>query len=62
MQKVYNLPITVVDRITTVVFNEAARLKSNYKPSLADAIGVAAAKDLSGQRASFLRLPAKPKP
>jgi predicted nucleic acid-binding protein len=77
MQKLYNLPITVVDRITTFVFDEAARLKSNYKLSLADAIGIATAKDLSGQfvtsdhselepveqheQMSFLWLPAKPK-
>jgi predicted nucleic acid-binding protein len=59
------------------VFDEAACLKSNYKLSLADAIGVATAKELSGQfvtsdhseleaveqyeQTPFLWLPARPK-
>jgi predicted nucleic acid-binding protein len=77
LDMVQNYSIKIIDTITAGVFHEAAGLKSSYKLSLADAIGVATAKDLSGQfvtsdhselepveqheQVSFLWLPARPK-
>jgi predicted nucleic acid-binding protein len=71
------VPIEFLNSISDFVFHEAARLKASYKMSLADAIGLAVAEELSGQfvasdhseleeverheKIPFLRLPAKPK-
>ena len=70
-------PITVINSISDFVYHEAARLKAFNAISLADAIGVATAKELSAQFVSsdhseletieqnepisFLWLPPKPK-
>jgi predicted nucleic acid-binding protein len=70
-------PIEILNSISDFVFHEAARLKASYKMSLADAVGLAATKELSGQfvtsdhseleeveqheKIPFLWLPAKPK-
>jgi predicted nucleic acid-binding protein len=70
-------PIKVLSAISDFVYHEAARLKSTYTMSLADAVGLAVAKELSGQfvtsdhheleivarneQISFLWLPAKPR-
>jgi PIN domain nuclease of toxin-antitoxin system len=40
--------VTVVDTISVPVFRTAARIKADYRCSLADAIGLATAFDLSG--------------
>jgi predicted nucleic acid-binding protein len=77
LDMVQNYSIKIIDTITHSVFHEAARLKSGYKLSLADAIGVATAKELSAQfvtsdhselepveqheQISFLWLPPRPK-
>ncbi|MDR1319051.1 MAG: PIN domain-containing protein [Treponema sp.] len=77
LDMIQNYSIRIIDTITHGVFHEAARLKSGYKLSLADAIGVATAKDLSGhfvtsdhseleiieqqESLSVLWLPARPK-
>jgi predicted nucleic acid-binding protein len=74
---IQNYSIKIIDTITQSVFYEAARLKSGYKLSLADAIGVATAKEFSAQfvssdhseleiieqqeSISFLWLPPRPK-
>jgi predicted nucleic acid-binding protein len=70
-------PITIIDTITDNVLYEAGRFKTSYDMSLANAIGVATAKDLGAvfvtsdhselepvsqhEPISFLWLPAKPK-
>ncbi|MDR1175297.1 MAG: type II toxin-antitoxin system VapC family toxin [Treponema sp.] len=70
-------PITVINSISDFVYHEAARLKAFNAISLADAIGVATAKEISAQfvtsdhseleiveqqePVSFLWLPPKPK-
>ena len=70
-------PIRIISTVSGPVFREAARLKASYQCSLADAVGVATAMDLSGQFISsdhheleivaqqepvqFLWLPAHPK-
>jgi predicted nucleic acid-binding protein len=70
-------PIEVINTISDVVYHETAHLKASYKIALADAIGLATAKELSGQFVtsdhhelepieqhepiSFLWLPARPK-
>jgi predicted nucleic acid-binding protein len=43
------LPITIIDIISLPVFDEAGRLKGSYSCSLADAVGIAVAVNLSGQ-------------
>jgi predicted nucleic acid-binding protein len=69
--------IKIIEIISQTVFHEAARLKAAHKMSLADAIGVATAKEISAQFVtsdhseleiveqqepiSFLWLPARPK-
>jgi predicted nucleic acid-binding protein len=70
-------PITIVDTITDTVLYEAGRFKTSYDMSLADAIGLATAKELSAvfvtsdhkelepieqhEQIPFLWLPPKPK-
>ncbi|GMO24629.1 MAG: hypothetical protein Pg6A_11650 [Termitinemataceae bacterium] len=70
-------PIKIINSISDFVYHEAARLKASYKIALADAIGLANARELSGQFVTsdhaeledveqhepicFLWLPAKPK-
>jgi predicted nucleic acid-binding protein len=70
-------PVRIISTVSGSVFREASRLKASYKCSLADAVGVATALDLSGQFVSadhheleavaqqepvqFLWLPAHPK-
>jgi predicted nucleic acid-binding protein len=70
-------PIEIIDTISYPVLYEAGRLKTSYTLSLADAIGLATAKELSGQFVTsdhselepveqnepiqFLWLPVKPK-
>jgi predicted nucleic acid-binding protein len=43
------MPITVINSISDFVYHEAARLKAFNAISLADAIGLASAKELSAQ-------------
>jgi predicted nucleic acid-binding protein len=76
-QDIRTLPIKIIREISDSIINEAARLKSLYKMSLADSIGLATAVELSAQFVtsdhkelepierhepiSFLWLPAKPR-
>jgi predicted nucleic acid-binding protein len=76
-RNIYRLPITVIDYISVPVFDEALRLKAAYRCSLADAVGIAVAVELSAQfvtsdhheleeiaekeRIPFLWLPPRPK-
>jgi len=48
LKKVLSVPIQVVSDISDTVFQQTARLKASYKCSLADAIGLATAIELSG--------------
>jgi predicted nucleic acid-binding protein len=48
IHNVYRLPITIIDRVTAPIFDEAAHLKATYSCSLADAVGMALAVDLQG--------------
>ncbi|GHU42822.1 hypothetical protein FACS1894190_12610 [Spirochaetia bacterium] len=48
LNQIYDLPITIIDTINKQVFDETSRLKSTYKISLADAIGLATAITLNG--------------
>jgi ribonuclease VapC len=48
LNKIYNLPLQIIDIIDKQVFDEASRLKGTYKMSLSDAIGLATAIHLSG--------------
>ena len=48
LEQIYTMPIHFINTITTAVFSEASRLKARYALSLADAIGLATAIDLSG--------------
>ncbi|GMO66374.1 MAG: hypothetical protein Ta2A_14560 [Treponemataceae bacterium] len=45
----YETRLKIVDRISPFVYDEAARLKAVYRCSLADAIGIATAAEISGQ-------------
>jgi predicted nucleic acid-binding protein len=47
LERISRMPVTIIETISTPVFHEASRLKSSYKCSLADAIGLAIAADLS---------------
>ena len=49
LEKIYASPIQVITNFSSAVFQEASRLKAFYKCSLADAIGLACAIDVSGQ-------------
>ncbi|MDR0684970.1 MAG: hypothetical protein LBF83_07560 [Spirochaetaceae bacterium] len=76
-QDVLTLPVTIIREISNCIIDEAARLKSVYKMSLADSIGLATAVELfaafvtsdHGELAaveqhepiSFLLLPPRPK-
>jgi len=48
LEKILSVPIQVVSDISDTVFQQTARLKASYKCSLADAIGLATAIELSG--------------
>jgi predicted nucleic acid-binding protein len=48
LETVYTTPIKFINTISQPVFEEASRLKGTYKMSIADAIGVATASDISG--------------
>jgi len=48
LEKILSVPIHVVSDISDTIFQQTARLKASYKCSLADAIGVATAIELSG--------------
>jgi predicted nucleic acid-binding protein len=47
LKKVYSSPISIIDTISQPVFDEVSRLKSAYKMSLADAVGLATAVNTS---------------
>jgi predicted nucleic acid-binding protein len=47
LKNVYASPICIVDTVSQPVFDEATRLKSANKMSLADAIGIATAESLN---------------
>ena len=49
LEKVLSIPIKVVSVISNKTFHEAARLKTTYKMSLGDCIGLATAIEFSGQ-------------
>jgi len=49
LEMIQHYSVKVVNVITEQVFREAARLKSMYKMSLADCIGLATAIELSGK-------------
>ena len=49
LEKILASPIQVVSVISDKIFHEATRLKSVYKMSLGDCIGLATAFELSGQ-------------
>ena len=49
LDMVRHYSIKVVNTVSEQAFHEAARLKAKYKMSLADCIGLATAKELSGQ-------------
>jgi PIN domain nuclease of toxin-antitoxin system len=49
LDMIQNYSIKIIDTITNSVFHEAAKLKADYKLSLADAVGLATAKELSAQ-------------
>ena len=49
LDMVQHYSIKIVDTISEQVFQKAARLKAEYKISLADCIGLATALELSGQ-------------
>jgi predicted nucleic acid-binding protein len=48
-QKLYSLPVTIIEYVSAPVFDAAFRLKASYRCSLADAVGLATTIDLSGQ-------------
>jgi predicted nucleic acid-binding protein len=48
LDKILSVPIHVVSDISDTIFQQTARLKASYKCSLADAIGLATAIELSG--------------
>jgi len=77
LEEILAAPIQVVSVFSNTLFQQASRLKASYKCSLADAIGLATAIELSGhfvtadhheleaiadnESISFLWLPAHPK-
>ena len=77
LENILASPIQVVPAVSDTVFQQSSRLKASYKCSLADAIGLATAIELSGQFVTsdhheleaieknesihFIWLPAKPK-
>jgi predicted nucleic acid-binding protein len=48
LERIYAAPITIRETISKPVFHEASRLKSAYKCSLADAVGLATAVTMGG--------------
>jgi predicted nucleic acid-binding protein len=77
LERISKMPIRIIETISTSVFYEASRLKSSYKCAIADAIGLATAKELSAifvtsdhseletvessEQIPFLWLPSRPK-
>ena len=49
LENILAAPIRIVSDVSETVFQQASRLKAAYKCSLADAIGLATAIELSGQ-------------
>jgi predicted nucleic acid-binding protein len=49
MRRIDDTPLRILNYIAPPVYREAARLKGSYRISLADAIGLATAFELSGQ-------------
>ena len=49
LEQIRSSPIRIIANFSDAVFQEASRLKAYYKCSLADAIGLASAIELSGQ-------------
>ena len=49
LDMVQHYSIKIVNMVSEQVFHEASRLKTTYKMSLADCIGIATALELSGQ-------------
>ena len=49
LDMVQHYSIKIINTVSEQVFHEAARLKTSYKMSIADCIGLATAIDLSGQ-------------
>ena len=49
LENILDTPIRVVSSVSDAVFQQSSRLKAFYKCSIADAIGLATAIDLSGQ-------------
>ena len=49
LEQIRSSPIRIITNFSDAVFQEASRLKAFYKCSLADAIGLASAIELSGQ-------------
>jgi predicted nucleic acid-binding protein len=47
LERISKMPIRIIETISTTVFHEASRLKSSYKCAIADAIGLATAKEFS---------------
>jgi predicted nucleic acid-binding protein len=48
LERIYAAPITIRETISKPIFHEASRLKSSYKCSVADCIGLATAVALGG--------------
>jgi predicted nucleic acid-binding protein len=48
LKDIFSAPIQIVSDISEAVFQQSARLKASYKCSIADAIGLATAIELSG--------------
>jgi len=49
LEKILAVPIKVVSVFSDAIFQQSSRLKALYKCSIADAIGIATAIELSGQ-------------
>jgi len=48
LENIFYSPIRIISDVSDNIFQQSARLKASYKCSLADAIGIATAIDLSG--------------
>jgi len=49
LENIIASPIQIVSSVSTMIFQQSSRLKASYKCSLADAVGLATAIELSGQ-------------
>ena len=49
LDMIHNYSIQIINTVSEQAFHEAARLKTTYKMSIADCIGIATAIELSGQ-------------